>query len=186
MKETGNKKTMMINPKTFYMKRLIIILTVTITACTNQVQTDLQESGSSIGQDQTEMTVPLNQGSKWKADEATKRNVAAMVQVVNDSSYEDATKRNQLTASLQTKIDSLIKQCSMKGKDHEALHTWLEKVLKDLKELKEEEDEYNQAYALLKKDVESFYTFFEGTSAIAGVLFFFLWKVQPNLQLLLF
>jgi hypothetical protein len=151
----------MINSKTFYMKGLIIILTVTITACTNQVQTDLQKSGSSNGQDQTEMTVQLNQGSKWKADEATKKNVAAMVQVVNDSSYEDATKRTQLTAALQTRIDSLVKQCSMKGKDHEALHTWLEKVLKDLKELKEEEDEYNQAYALLKKDVESFYAFFE-------------------------
>jgi len=50
----------------------------------------------------------------------------------------------------------------MKGAEHDALHLWLEKVLKHVKELKEEEtDEYGAAYAALKKDVESFYDFFE-------------------------
>ena len=65
--------------------------------------------------------------------------------------------------NLQAKIDTLVKECCMKGAEHDALHVWLEKVIKDLKELKEEDDddEYKEAYAALKKDVASFYQSFE-------------------------
>lgn len=157
----SNKKTMMTNIKIFQMKKLMIILTIGINACTTQVITDKDDNKNSNEQDNNTTIVQLNNGSKWKADESTKRNVAAMVQVVSDSSFTDPAKKSILSATMQSKIDSLIKQCSMKGAEHDALHVWLEKVLDDLKELKKEDDEYSETYAALKKDIESFYSFFE-------------------------
>ena len=73
----------------------------------------------------------------------------------------DAAKREELSAKLQSKIDTLIKQCRMQGPEHDALHVWLEKVLTDMKQLKDGENGYSAAYAALKKQIESFYLFFE-------------------------
>ena len=143
------------------MKKLIIILTIAVTSCTGQVKTDERESESSHEKENTESVLQLNNGSKWKADDATKKNVAAILQVIKDSSYSDKSKRMELHANLQTKIDLLVKECRMKGEEHEMLHVWLRKILKDIKELKGEDHEYLAVYEALKKDIESFYAFFE-------------------------
>jgi cytochrome c556 len=143
------------------MKKLLILLTVAFAACTSQVKTKQQDNENGKEQEHTETAALLNNGSKWKADEVTKKNVARMVQVVNDSLYADAAKRKQLYATLQTKIDTLVKQCGMQGAEHNALHAWLKKVLKDMKKLKEEDDEYNEVVPDLKKDIEGFNALFE-------------------------
>ena len=143
------------------MKKLLILLTVAFTACTSQVKTEKKGNENPNEQENTIMVIPLNNGNKWKADQATKKNVAAMVQVVNDGNYADTGKRRQLYANVQTKIDTLVIQCSMQGAEHEALHLWLEKVLKDMKKLKEESTEYREVHATLKKDIAKFYAFFE-------------------------
>ena len=143
------------------MKKLIVILTIAIAACTDHIKTDQQNNDSSHAKENTEMGLQLNNGNKWKADETTKKNVAAMVEVVNASIYADKGKRKELYTNLQTKIDLLVKECSMKGEEHEVLHIWLRKILKDMKELKEGGDEYLNVYEVLKKDIESFSTFFE-------------------------
>jgi hypothetical protein len=50
----------------------------------------------------------------------------------------------------------------MQGADHDALHVWLEQLLHDVDELKEgEASGYDEAYAVLKKDAESFTELFE-------------------------
>lgn len=143
------------------MKQLLIMVLAACISCTSQQTAEQHENNTSNDNQDEVVTVPLNSGAKWKADEATKKNVAAMVQVVSDSTYADAGKRKQLCANLKTKIDTLVKECSMKGAEHDALHVWLEKVLKDLKELKEDDDEYSEAYAALKKDIANFYQSFE-------------------------
>jgi ABC-type enterochelin transport system substrate-binding protein len=143
------------------MKKLLIILSLAFTACTNTEKTEQQTSKHEHESENTATTVPINTNTKWKADEPTKRNVAAMMAVVHDSSYADAGKRMQLYAALKTKVDTLINQCRMKGPDHDALHGWLEKVLDDMKELKKEGANYSEAYAALKKDIDSFNTLFE-------------------------
>src|SRR5262245_11114166 len=137
------------------MKQLIILLLVAIASCTNQQSAERQENNKAHDHQNSAETVPLNNGGKWKADEATKKNVAVMVQVVNDTTYAGAENKEQLYTSMQTKVDTLVDQCRMKGPEHEALHVWLEKVLKDMKELKEEGNEYSEAYATLKEHVES-------------------------------
>ncbi len=105
--------------------------------------------------------VPLNNGVKWEADAPTRTNVAALVRIINDPAYTDAKQRNQLYTNLQVQLDTLVRQCRMQGPAHDALHVWLEKVMSDVKELKDEEHEYSKVYSMLKSDVESFYQTFE-------------------------
>ena len=159
---TTIKRRMMINYlKTFQMKKLSIILIAVMTACSGLEKTDQHGNENSSEQQHTATAVELKNGRKWKADEATKKNVAAMMHVVSDSSYAGAAKRKELHENVQSKIDSLISQCRMKGAEHDALHVWLGKVLKDMKELKDADNEYGEAHAALKKDIESFYLLFE-------------------------
>jgi hypothetical protein len=140
------------------MKQLLILLAMFITSC-NSSQPGEQQQNKPVNDKHSVATLQLNGGQKWKVDEPTRKNVAAMVRIVNDRSYQDSSKRNELYASIQSQIDTLVKECRMKGPEHDALHVWLEKVLKDVKDLKR--DEYTQAFAALAKDVNSFYDYFE-------------------------
>ena len=132
-----------------------------MTACNGLEKTDQHNNKNSSEQQHTATAIELNNGRKWKADEATKKNVAAMMHLMSDSSYADVAKRKELHANLQSKIDTLVGQCRMKGVEHDVLHVWLGRVLQDMKEIKEEGNEFSEAYVVLKKDIESFYAFFE-------------------------
>jgi hypothetical protein len=140
------------------MKKVLILLLMLIAAC-NSPQSPQPENKTVNHNEHAVATVPLNAGHKWKVDEATRKNVAAMVQIVNDTIYNNAGKRKEFAASMQSQIDTLVKECTMQGPAHDALHIWLEKVLKDVKDLKE--DKNPQTSAALAKDVKSFYNFFE-------------------------
>ena len=146
----------------FKMNKLLILLIVISAACANQGNTG-QEGKEIANEYEKAITTDqlLNNGKKWSADQATKKNVAEMVEVINDSRYADATQRKELYVVLQAKIDGLIKECRMRGPEHDVLHVWLEKVLNGMKELKEGDGDYNEARAALKMDIESFNTYFE-------------------------
>jgi hypothetical protein len=148
-----------------YMNKILAILSLLIMSCSNNASHEeandesaheRHEAGARAATD-----LQLNNGAKWKADEATQKNVSALVKLLNDSSFIGEKNRVQLTQHLQTRIDTLVNQCRMKGPDHDTLHIWLARVLHDLKEVKEENDDYQKSFATLKKDVESFYTYFE-------------------------
>ena len=142
------------------MKNLIMAVAIIFTACTNQIKTDHNNNGRN--QENTSAVLQLNDGRKWKTDDATRRNVAAMAKLVKDAGYTDAAKSKEFVIRLQGKIDTVIKECRMTGADHDALHVWLENVQKDLNEVKKDkEDSYINTYGALKKDILSFYTFFE-------------------------
>lgn len=143
------------------MNKIIVFFTsLFFLACTNVPQEKAESSTDHQHSDSTSI-LQLNNGAKWKTDEATRKNVAAIEQVVNDSSYATGKNRAQFANQLQVRLDTLVQQCKMTGPDHDALHVWLENVIHDLKEIKEDEDEYNKRYTALKKDVESFNDYFE-------------------------
>ena len=148
------------------MTKILISLSLFVMACSNNAsQVETTETGEADKHDATTSVVQhslqLNKGAKWKADEATRKNVAAIVNVINDSSNIGQNNRAQLTNQLQIRIDTLVQQCRMKGPDHDGLHVWLQQVLDDLQVMKADDHEYQKSYAALKKDVESFYAFFE-------------------------
>jgi hypothetical protein len=158
-----NQKKMMIKQKINKMKRILLFLTsLSFLACVNtttQEQKESTEEHENASASASELQ--LNNGAKWKADSITLVNVSAVNQLVSDSNYRDEKNRVEFSGQLQSRLDTLVKQCKMTGPDHDALHAWLKSVLHDVKELKEDGDKYDKKYAELQKDVQNFYDYFE-------------------------
>lgn len=151
------------------MNKILVILSLIAISCSNNASQVEANAKDEDEHEQHEMattrdstTLQLNDGAKWKADDATRKNVAAIVKVITGSSNTGEKNRTLFTRQFRAKVDTLLQQCKMKGPDHDALHAWLEQVLQDLKKVERaDKDEYQTSYARLKTDVERFYIFFE-------------------------
>jgi hypothetical protein len=159
------------------MHKILLFVTVAILMSCGTADSDKQkendektEAAKSEGQNEMKEekedsdstgTLQLDNGKKWKADNTTKANVASLTQLVNDSTYRDKKKSKELYKGVQNRLDTLVNQCKMTGPAHEALHAWLKPVLHDTKELKKSKGEYDSKYVLLRKDVQSYYDYFE-------------------------
>jgi hypothetical protein len=147
-------------------KHFLLWSTVIVLGCSNasnEQQAAAEENPAQVEQHQHEegtASLQLNNGAKWKADDLTRKNVAALTDVLNNKEYQIETNKDAFVKKFNGRLDTLVQECRMKGADHDALHLWLEKVIGDVKEVKEGSD-YTRAYTALHKNVESFYTFFE-------------------------
>lgn len=101
-----------------------------------------QDHATTAGVTTLETGVPsLNDGAKWKADASTNENVANLKSIIDrfktnaDPAVEDY---HAFQASFTDGISKMVKECKMQGPDHDALHVWLEPLMKDNKELKEQ------------------------------------------------
>lgn len=77
----------------------------------------------------------LNNGNKWKADVSTNDNVKALLVIVDElNTGKDKTLINYHNAAtgLQNGLEKMIKECRMQGIDHDALHKWLEPLMKQV------------------------------------------------------
>ena len=79
----------------------------------------------------------LNNGSKWKVDLATFSKVGFLKTILSGPGKESLESYSKTAAELESGLNKMIAECKMKGADHEALHHWLEPLLKNTKELKE-------------------------------------------------
>ncbi len=78
----------------------------------------------------------LNNGAKWKADAATSKNVALLKGAISGATPQDQTGYLQAAEKLQEGLNKMVKECAMKGPDHEALHQWLVPLMGQVKALK--------------------------------------------------
>ena len=128
------------------MKKILALLIITIgfTACNNEssdahVHAANTVDSNTISEVTTAETITLNKEGKWNADAATNKNVSALQTTaakLNAQSRQTAEDYHAVSAELQTGLNQLVKECKMKGADHDALHLWLEPVLTETKELK--------------------------------------------------
>lgn len=144
------------------MNKLIVIISIVFSAaCSGNMQQESKQDETGNKKDSL-TAIQLNEGKKWKADSLTKAHVASMMQLVQDSSFNSSEKSKDLAAKLQANIDALVKDCRMQGADHEALHVWLKGIIKEVKELKQgEDDEYKEELQKLKNRLAGFYSYFE-------------------------
>lgn len=81
----------------------------------------------------------LKKEGKWNADEATNKNVAQLqnkAAALNKTNANTVAGYQRISDSLQTSLNQLVRECKMKGRDHDALHLWLEPLLSEVKSLK--------------------------------------------------
>jgi hypothetical protein len=124
---------------------LLAITIVLLSACNNQ--TKVGEAETVTAPEQSEVNtaaahneehagaLTLNKGEKWQADESTHlhvNNLKAKVEAFNKKENKDLNAYHAWAGELQQELEQLVKDCRMKGADHDALHQWLEPVLKDV------------------------------------------------------
>lgn len=154
---------------------LILGLSFTIfTACKNtdtQVIVDTPEETNQIDTtDHHEHSISemkalsLNNGEKWKSDESTNTHAQNLIDISNkfESQDKSLTSFHNYANDVEKEMAHLIKGCTMKGQDHDALHLWLEPILVDVKELKnsEEEAEAKNIAQNLSQNIVKFTEFF--------------------------
>ena len=119
---------------------MILMLTGLLWACNSNPSPGNKTLTASDGHaHEHETTLTLNNGQKWKADAITNENVVAMRTIVQHFSVEPHTSLADyqiLDGDLQKGLDKMIQECKMQGPDHDALHLWLEPLLKNVSELK--------------------------------------------------
>ncbi|HTM92143.1 MAG TPA: hypothetical protein VL095_06990 [Flavisolibacter sp.] len=149
------------------MKKLLILLCISsLFACTN-AGTEKKETIQAPEETHHEATeLALNNGARWKSDESTNKNVAELEAITD----RFTTNQPKLTADftsvaneLQTGLDKMIKECRMQGADHEALHQWLEPLMKNVNELKKanDEKEASKLFNEISEQLINYHQYFE-------------------------
>ena len=133
-------------------KLFLSVLLFFLLGCFNQSQ-DKHENEASESK-----SLQLNDGKKWKLDETTRTNIAAIKSILADSSTENLS---TLAVNLTKHTDKLVSECKMEGPDHAALHIWLEQWLEHLRDIKTSGTDQQGAVRALKQDATEFDNYFE-------------------------
>jgi PBP1b-binding outer membrane lipoprotein LpoB len=103
-------------------------------------------------------TIELNNGEKWKVDANMIPHIRNMENDVISFAKVKQKDYKNLAKKLQSNIDLLTSNCTMKGKAHDELHKWLLPYIDLVKELSEAKDETEEEKQFQKIE-NSFITF---------------------------
>lgn len=108
----------------------------------------------------------LNSGQKWETDESTRAHAAELNEQIDAFSEKPAPEKEDfhlLAQTMQEELNQLIKDCRMKGPEHDALHLWLEPVLASVKKLSETDSEEaaGNVFTELSKNTGKFNQYFD-------------------------
>ncbi len=152
------------------MKKVMVALMVTgfLLAC-NQGNKNAGDSHSnSPGEKHQEhqskaVGLDLNNGVKWKADSSTKSNVALLQSITASAKNESLESYHATAEQLQEGLNKMVKECRMKGADHDALHKWLEPLMETTKDLRKHTAAEDAAVSLkeIEKQLSIFPQYFE-------------------------
>ncbi len=122
---------------------LVAFLSVFVLFACNSEKEKTQDAPAEAAQesheDHAEMEggLSLNNGAKWKADSSTIGNVDLLQRTVASAKKETLENYHETAAQLQDGLNKMVKECRMKGPDHDALHLWLEPLMSKTKELQQ-------------------------------------------------
>jgi len=73
----------------------------------------------------------LNQGEKWHSDASTQFHADNLNKIAEKfgESIDDEEAHRAFAAEVSNELAELVRDCKMKGPDHDALHLWLEPVM---------------------------------------------------------
>lgn len=143
----------------------LLLCTALLFSCNQSQEKSKTETHSSHSIEATS-ELSLNNGAKWKADSVTNHNVTNLRSIADDFKLKSATSigdYQKLSGNLNTGLNKMIKECKMTGSDHDALHIWLEPVLKENAELKNSSVKAMAAetFKSLDKRLDTYFNYFE-------------------------
>lgn len=152
-------------------KFLVFLLCVsTLWACRNAESNKKEEAAASAEHaprhEEGQATLTLNSGAKWKSDESTNNNVAEVKTIAsrfNENKNSSLADYTVVGNELQAGMDKVIKECRMQGADHDALHLWLEPLLKNITGLRKAANETEAAgfFAEINERLQLYDQYFE-------------------------
>lgn len=137
-----------------------------IEKATNITKVETHEVDTVSGHIEYANTLSLRNGAKWQTDESTRTHAAQLntqVTVFNEKENLDLPAYHSFAADMQKELNGLTNDCKMKGPEHEALHVWLEPVLKEVNNIKTATTLENakQATEKLTENVQKFNQYFD-------------------------
>lgn len=145
---------------------IIGILTIAMLSCSSSDHSEKyvpEQPADSISVSPHNEELTLNNGLKWKADSVTDVNVNALRNIITSEQPDDVEKYRELAKRLQAQIDKMVADCRMKGKDHEALHKWLEPLMEMTQKMAkvETKEAASNIYGQIKAHIELYTKYFE-------------------------
>lgn len=131
------------------MNKLILSLaafSLMLSSCGNSTNeksnnlTKVAEHNENYHDDESE-AIELNSGEKWNVDANMITHIRNMENDVVSFPKVEQKDYKSLSEKLQSNIDLLTSNCTMKGKAHDELHKWLLPYIDLVKELSEAKDE---------------------------------------------
>ena len=127
------------------MKKITISLTVIslfLFSCSNTSNEKSKQQTETVTHEEHQhndemQTIELNNGEKWKVDANMITHIRNMENDIISFAKVEQKDYTSLSNKLQSNIDLLTSNCTMKGKAHDELHKWLLPYIDLVKELSE-------------------------------------------------
>jgi hypothetical protein len=135
-------------------------------ACNQSAQKPAGEDHASHEEAVVDTQLSLNNGIKWKADSITNHNVVYLKTIADNFRIKPFPSVNDyqlLGTDLNNGVNKMIQECKMTGPDHDALHKWLEPVIKETNQLKTVTDTSvaKNTFISIDKRIDAYHNFFE-------------------------
>ena len=148
------------------MKKITILIPVIglfLFSCGNTSNEKSKEQTETVTQEEHHhnaeiQTIELNNGEKWNVDTNMITHIRNMENDIISFAKVEQKDYKSLSEKLQSNIDLLTSNCTMKGKAHDELHKWLLPYIDMVKELSEAKNE-TEASEQFKNIQTSFSTF---------------------------
>jgi len=129
---------------------LIPVISLFLFSCGNTSKEKSKEETETVTHEEHQhnvemQTIELNNGEKWKVDANMITHIRNMENDIISFSTVEQKDYKSLSEKLQSNIDLLTSNCTMKGKAHDELHKWLLPYIDLVKELSEVKDETEAA-----------------------------------------
>ena len=125
---------------------LISVISLFLFSCGNTSNEKSKEQTETVTHEEHQhndemQTIELNNGEKWKVDANMITHIRNMENDIISFSTVEQKDYKSLAEKLQSNIDLLTSNCTLKGKAHDELHKWLLPYIDLVKELSEAKDE---------------------------------------------
>ena len=125
---------------------LIPVISLFLFSCGNTSNEKSKEQTETVTHEEHQhnaeiQTIELNNGEKWKVDANMITHIRNMENDVISFAKVEQKDYKSLSEKLQSNIDLLTSNCTMKGKAHDELHKWLLPYIDLVKELSETKNE---------------------------------------------